>query len=86
MKRLGYLNEPNIHEFYDSYADLIKVTGGELNAKQYLFAGLRYGYISLAKNIAFADKWVRKEISIMGMDHNSKLPLWIQAVYKHKVN
>jgi hypothetical protein len=33
MKRLGYLNEANVVEFYDSFADLIKVTGSELNAK-----------------------------------------------------
>jgi len=77
MKRLGYLNEPNISEFYDSYADLIKVTGGELNAKQYLFSNIRFGSLSLAQNLSFADREVRKELSIMGLDRSTRLPLWI---------
>ena len=65
MKRLGYLNEENITEFYDSYADLIKIVGSEMNARNYSFYCIRYGYIKLARH-QLDDPDVMREVKVFG--------------------
>ena len=76
MKRLGYLNEENITEFYDSYADLIKSVGSEMNARNYSFYCVRYGFMKLTRH-PIDDPDVMKELKIFGIKSRGKLPIFI---------
>lgn len=79
LKRLGYLNDENITEFYDSYADLVKTVGSDLNAKNYSFYGIRFGY---ADAEYVADNDLLKEKKILGSQN--KFPLYLEVLYEHK--